>query len=298
MNVRLRTGATVDQAILALDSESGNIHAYTAATSYDTDMVVRSNEARDVYVKWSIEAEGRLIGTFGRDEVMAIFSNPRHRDISLMPAGAQLLRSVYAEVDLKRQLFESMSKELNETRTRLARSPGLPSVVDTNFMVHCVRPDQISWKSMHEVPLRLIIPLRVIEELDAMKTDNKERLRRSSREILGWLETRFMGGTGPVKIRDGEETTLEILLSERPRYRPSDPDEEVLNVCHDLKRFTGNSILITADYGMKLRASAESIEALQILRKYFKKSTDAGTGKGSSGDESGGPSSSATPGAE
>jgi hypothetical protein len=98
MIFRLRTGVSVDQAILALDSESGNIHAYTAATSYDPDMVVRSNEARDVYVKWSIEAEGRLIGTFGRDEVLAIFSNARHRDISLMPPGAQLLRTVNAEV--------------------------------------------------------------------------------------------------------------------------------------------------------------------------------------------------------
>ncbi len=275
MSVQLRTGATVDQAILALDSESGNIHAYTAATSYDTDVVVRSNEARNVYIKWSIEAEGRLTGTLGRDEVMTIFSNPRHRDISLMPAGAQLLRSVNAEVESKRQLFESMSRELKETRTRLGRAPGLPSVADTNFMVHCVRPDQISWKSMHGEALRLVIPLRVIEELDAMKTDNKERLRRSSREILSWLESQFKGGTGPVRIRDGEETTLEILLSERPRYRPSDPDEEVLDVCHDLKRFVGNSILITADYGMKLRASAESIDTLQIPQKYFKKSSEA-----------------------
>lgn len=277
MSVRLRTGATVDQAILALDSESGNIHAYTAATSYDTDMVIRSNEARDVYVNWSIEAEGRLIGTLGRDEVLSIFSNPRHRDISMMPAGAQLLRSVYAEVSSKRELFESMSRELKETRTRLGKSPGLPSVVDTNFMVHCVRPDQIIWRSMQDEVLRLVVPLRVIEELDAMKTDNKERLRRSSREILSWLESLFKGGTGPVRIRDGEETTIEILLSERPRYRPSDPDEEVLDVCHELMRFAGNSILVTADYGMRLRAGAESIDVLQIPQRYFKKKPDIGT---------------------
>jgi len=298
MSVRLRTGVTVDQAILALDPEAGNIHAYTAATSYDTDMVIRSNEARDVYVKWSMEAEGRLTGTLGRDEVLSIFSNPRHRDISMMPAGAQLLRSVFAEVTSKRELFESMSRELKETRTRLGKSLGLPSVVDTNFMVHCVRPDQISWRSMHDDVLRLVIPLRVIEELDAMKTDNKERLRRSSREILSWLESLFQGSTGPVRIRVGEETTIEILLSERPRYRPSDPDEEVLDVCHDLNRFAGSSILVTADYGMRLRARAESVDVLQISQKYFKKNSDIGTGEESSGDESEEPSHSAVPSAE
>ena len=82
-----------------------------------------------------------------------------------------------------------------------------------------------------------------------------------------------------MRIRDGEETTIEILLSERPRYRPSDPDEEVLDVCHDLMRFAGNSILVTADYGMRLRAGAESIDVLQIPQRYFKKKPDIGTGE-------------------
>jgi rRNA-processing protein FCF1 len=265
---------TVDQAILGLDQEAANIHAYTASTSYDTDITVRSNDARDLYVKWSIEAEGRLIGSLHRDEVLSIFSNARHRDISLMPAGEQLHRSVYAEVGSKWELLESMSRELKETRTRLTKSPGLPSIVDTNFMVHCLRPDQIKWKSFDDDVLRLIVPLRVIEELDAMKTDNKDRLRKNSREILSWLESLFKGSTGPVKIRSDEETTIEVLLSERPRYRPSDPDEEVLDVCHEYERFVGKSLLVTADYGMRLRARAESIDVLMMPQKYFKKNSD------------------------
>jgi len=275
MSVRLRTGATVDQAITALDSEAANIHAYAASTSYDTDMSIRSNDARELYVKWSIEAEGRLLGYLQRDEVVSVFSNPRHRDISLMPAGGQLLRSVYAEVGTKRELFESMSRELKETRNRLAKTPGLPSLVDTNFMIHCLRPDQIPWKSVVDDDVRLIIPIRVIEELDAMKTDNKDRLRKRSREILSWLEQLFVGSdAGPVKIRADEETTIEILLSARPRYRPSDADEEVLDICHDLHRFAGKSLLVTADYGMRLRARAEAIEVLLMPRKYLKTASE------------------------
>jgi rRNA-processing protein FCF1 len=287
VSVRLRTGVTVDQAILALDSEAANIHAYTASTSYDTDITVRSNVARDLYVRWSIEAESRLLGSFHRDEVISIFSNPRHRDISLMPAGEQLNRSVYAEVESKRTLFESTSRELKEMRSRLAKSPGLPSVVDTNFMVHCLRPDQIKWKSEVDDIARLVVPLRVIEELDAMKTDNKERLRKNSREILSWLESLFSGSdTGPVKIRADEETTIEILLSERPRYRPTGADEEVLDVCHDFQRFVGNSLLVTADYGMRLRARSESINVLLMPQKYFKKNSDFAVGAESSGEPS------------
>lgn len=271
MSVRLRSGVTVDHAVTALDYESGNIYVFTASTSYDTDVTVRSNDARDKYVKWSIEAEGRLNGSLHRDELLSIFSNPRHRDISLMPAGEQLLRSVSAEVASKLDLFQSMSRELKERRTRLAVSPGVASVVDTNFMIHCLRPDQIKWKSIMKDDVRLVVPIRVVEELDAMKTDNKDRLRKNSREILSWLESLFAGSsTSPVRIRTDEETTLEILLSERPRYRPSDPDEEVLDVCHDFARFVGKSLLVTADYGMRLRARAESIDVLLVPQKYFK----------------------------
>jgi len=139
-------------------------------------------------------------------------------------------------------------------------------------MIHCLRPDQIKWSAVVEDQvMRLVIPLRVIEELDAMKTDNKERLRKNSREILSWLESVFAASpSGPVKIRPDEETTIEILLSERPRYRPSDPDEEVLDVCHEYHRFVGASLLITADYGMRLRARAEAVDVVLMPQKYYK----------------------------
>ena len=271
MSIRLRTGATVDQAISGLDFEAANIHAYATPTSYDTDLAIRSNNARGRYVQWRIEAEGRLLGSLHRDEVLSVFSNPRHRDISQMPAGGHLLRSVYAEVESRRELFESMSRELKETQSRLSKSIGLPSVVDTNFMIHCLRLDQIQWTAVVDDVVRLIIPIRVIEELDAMKTDNKPRLRKNSRAILSWLESLFVGcDTGPVKVRADEETTVEILLSERPRYRPSDADEEVLDVCHEFQRFTGKSLLVTADYGLRLRARAELIEVLLMPQTYFK----------------------------
>ena len=65
---------TVDHAVTALDYESGNIYVFTASTSYDTDVTVRSNDARDKYVKWSIEVqrvkgETRSIGEVAGDFV-------------------------------------------------------------------------------------------------------------------------------------------------------------------------------------------------------------------------------------
>ena len=137
-------------------------------------------------------------------------------------------------------------------------------------------PTEFKWKTLVKNDLRLVIPIRVIEELDAMKTDSKARLRRNSREMLSWLESQFAGNdVGPVTIRTDEETTIEILLSERPRYRPSDADEEVLDVCHDFQRFLGKSLLVTADYGMRLRARAEMLERPAGAQKYFKKTNDA-----------------------
>jgi hypothetical protein len=81
MSVRLQAAAAVDQAIAALENEAANIHAYTAPTSYNADLPNRSIQARDLYAKWSIAAEGRLLSVLHRDEVLSFFSNPRHRDI-------------------------------------------------------------------------------------------------------------------------------------------------------------------------------------------------------------------------
>ena len=114
-----------------------------------------------------------------------------------------------------------------------------------------------------------MLPLRVIEEVDSKKYEPKERLRDVARGILPWIEQLFSdSGCGPVPLRGPDDTTIEILLADRPRYRPSDADEEILDVYEEVRLLAGRAKLVTADTGMRLRARAAEIDVYAMPVDY------------------------------
>jgi hypothetical protein len=60
------------------------------------------------------------------------------------------------------------------------------------------------------------------------------------------------------------------FLANVPVIDPVTQMKRVLDVCHEFQRFVGRSLLVTADYGMRLRARAELIDVLLLPKKYFK----------------------------
>jgi predicted ribonuclease YlaK len=56
------------------------------------------------------------------------------------------------------------------------------AVLDSNVLLHHLPPDQVNWQAATERPLvRLILPLRVVEELDSKKYGPSDRLRERAR---------------------------------------------------------------------------------------------------------------------
>lgn len=142
-----------------------------------------------------------------RVSARSFFENARHRDICTMPPVKHAIRLINAEIDHKAQQFRDLAEELKTARTRMTRAEGCPVVLDTNLLLQATRPDGIPWDSVVGEPqVRLLIPLRVIEELDAKKYDPKEWLRRVAREVLPWLEGLFSNSeVGPVALPDPEQ---------------------------------------------------------------------------------------------
>ena len=71
-----------------------------------------------------------------------------------------------------------------------------------------------------------MLPLRVIEEVDAKKYSDSKRLRERARALLPWISGLFRDEPdGPVRLRD--DATIELVLAERPRYRPADGQRDV-----------------------------------------------------------------------
>jgi predicted ribonuclease YlaK len=137
--------------------------------------------------------------------------------------------------------------------------------------------DNVNWRKERKDEARVMVPLRVIEEIDAKKYGDSKRLRSVARELLPWIDSLFPNGDpGPVKLTEG--ASIELLLSDRPRYRPSDADEEVLDVAHDVLHFAGSVKVMTADTGMRVRASHEGLDVLRVPKEWLRISRDTETG--------------------
>jgi predicted ribonuclease YlaK len=114
----------------------------------------------------------------------------------------------------------------------------------------------------------LIIPLRVVEEFDVLKYDRRRQDRAErARRILRQIEACVGHAGAPSELRDG--ITIEVLIEPAPGYRPTDADEEILEVCRELQQYEGRRvILVTADTALGLRGEAQNVGVVRMPSQY------------------------------
>lgn len=265
---RLLPIATVDRAVRALSEAAESVAAgYSKRDEHPVDL-------RDRYVKWSVAIEPALLAVFRREDVFAVFESPRHRDICSMAPGNQLVSLINAELDDKRAVFNAANDALVAARDRMLGAVGVPVVMDSNLLLQSLLPDQIGWNTLLGTALRLVLPMRVVEELDSKKYSDSKRLRDTARAVLPWLERTLGTGIGPAPVdanaqtRDAVGTTIEVHPCGRPRLRPQDADEEVLDVAQEVLHLAGKVVVLTGDTSMRIRARGEGFETLAIPDKW------------------------------
>ena len=118
----------------------------------------------------------------------------------------------------------------------------------------------MAWREVvGQESVRLVIPLRVIEELDEKKYSASDKLRARARERLPKLYALVGAGGAPEPLNDGNGT-IEVFIEPGPRTRPADADTEILETAHDLRRLSGQAVtIVTGDTAMRLRAEAEGL---------------------------------------
>jgi rRNA-processing protein FCF1 len=266
--VRLGPGVEPERAIAEIKQLIGNRASAVGATSRNPV------DQRDDYVRWTTDAEVHLASVLDRRDARAFFNSPRHRDICSMPPGNQLTTLIYAEVDTLARDMQDAQDYLEGHLRRMRAAPGFPVVVDSNVLLQCQRLDNVNWRTELFGEARVMVPLRVIEEIDGKKYGDSKRLRSIARELLPWVDSLFPSGDpGPVLLRD--DATIELILAERARYRPDDADEEILEVAHDVLRFAGAVKLLTADTGMRIRARSEGLDVLFVPTEWRRSTGDA-----------------------
>jgi hypothetical protein len=233
---------------------------------------------RDSYLQWVEVAEIKLAELTHDATMVEMLHTARFWEIRrLIPTDARPIPLIEGERRVQADNLRGMRDKLEMHVSRARGAPGHIAVLDTNSLLHYLLPDQISWPEVvGQEKVRLVIPLRVVEELDAMKYLEKGKKRDRARSLLPKLDAlvSLMGSPTPL-IFPG--TTIEVpveFISGAPRVKPVDADEEILFTCRELWQLSGQAggvTLITADIAMRIRAEAlGGIRPLKLPDRYLR----------------------------
>jgi hypothetical protein len=226
---------------------------------------------RDSYLDWVEQVEVQLKGITDDPGVLSMLQTPRYWHIrELDERSARPFPLVGAELQLQLETLRRLVDELEARAHALSAAPGYVAVLDTNVLLHYLPVTDIPWQEIvNERVVRLVVPLRVIEELDAKKYSQRADLADRARRLLPQLES-IVGAKGePREVRPG--ITLEIPADTGMRDRPTDADGEILAVCTELQQLTGRpASLVTGDTGMQLRAQARDISVVKMPEKFLR----------------------------
>lgn len=161
-----------------------------------------------------------------------------------------------------------MVKDLEQRAARLSLAPGHIAVLDTHVLLHYQPPEQIPWPKVVGHPhVRLVVPLRVVEELDEKKYARRDDIADRARRLLPRLEAVLGPAGAPGELR--ESVTIEVPVDSGPRRRPANADEEILDTCRELRQLTGREVsLVTGDTSMRLRGEARGLRVVKMPAEY------------------------------
>lgn len=223
------------------------------------------------FLTWAESGETRLHYLTQDLKALTMFDSARARMIREL--GSEPVRPwplVDAEVKLQVSVLERMLADLQERIARVDLADAHAVVVDTNVLLHYQPLDQLPWHELaKDEQVRVILPLRVIEELDQKKYSQRKKLATRARRVLPQLRS-WLGPIGaPSQMATG--TTLEVMVDPGPRQRPADADEEILANCRELIQFgTVRLSLLSADTAMAIRAEAEQIPVIALSEHYLR----------------------------
>jgi hypothetical protein len=211
---------------------------------------------------WFEDDDGAVTGLYGEHYKLI-------RDMTAAtPRPAPLIND---EVARQVRVLEQLRAKVQALEALRVRG-GQIAVLDTNALMHYQRPDEIPWAEVLGAPaVRIILPIRVIDELDNKKYTGSDRMSRRADLAIRALR-QHSGDLHPgsaATLPDG--TTLEVFLDDPDHMRIANPDEELLFRCLLLQRAIGRTVtIVTGDLGMQLRADALGLGQAEIPDKYSK----------------------------
>ena len=267
---RLRDGTQLADAQLRLGETATHGRNLVGSSAGQTVSIHQNS-----FLAWVGTAETQLRNVFVDPSTWEHLYGDRHWQIyGLTQESPRAIELINNEATFQAAWLEELADRLKQLSDRLGAAPGHLTVLDTNVLLHFQPPDQVDWPAVVGTPeVRLVLPLRVVEELDEKKYTARDNLADRARRLLSQLRTQLAPSTGgPTPLR--ENVTIEVPLDDSPRRRTLDADQEILATCRELQS-GGQGVtlvtLVTDDTGMTLRAAAQGTRVVAMPETYLRR---------------------------
>lgn len=211
------------------------------------------------YARWASNMRAQLKGVLKRSAIESLFEGPLNLVASL-GGPSDLVQANAAASDVCERIGEIADKLTAVIdQTRLSNS--LPLVIDTNLILEYEPIASIDWLEFAGGPARLIIPLRVFEELEEARYSNSKKKSQIARDELPRLVAMVESNPGkPSKIGDQNDATIELFDMRHEGLRPQWADDEILDFFQALSQFLDQARLITSDGPLLTRAKYRGLK--------------------------------------
>jgi hypothetical protein len=228
-------------------------------------------ELREAYVRWATNTERQLSAYFPRERIEDLFDSPRHRDICSMPPGGQLRVLINAELDRRSAQFGEIAGELEHVRG-LFSNRGVYVAPDTSFYVeHPDKLEEVDFRpllTIREDPVRIVVPIVVVDELDGLKRSGNQKTRWRAQYTLAVIDRMLAHPPGPgiLRLEDFSAldqgiggiprgvVTLQIAFDPPGHKRLPINDDEIVDRCLACQTFAKSLTVLTYDTGQATRA--------------------------------------------
>jgi len=192
-----------------------------------------------------------------------------------------LLGLIRFEVDARLDRFTAARDQLEAEVARWASFAGRLVVPDSSVFIE--HPTKLEYLELADdlqtgaTPLRLVVPIVVIDELDGLKRDRRNHVRWRAGYTLAVLDRLLIDGIGPTRLPDAErgateagalpraEVTVEVLLDPPDHRRLPINDDEIVDRAVAVQRLAGRAVtVVTYDTGQSMRARAAGLTAVKL----------------------------------
>ncbi|WP_019064600.1 PIN domain-containing protein [Streptomyces prunicolor] len=238
------------------------------------------------YLEWALRSAQQLRNQVSAEDLTALVLTKRH-DTLLDGvghlAGTEQQRVVNLLVDQElAERAEMLEATIDLLRSLMIRweGPEWFVVADSSFYIQ--NADKLKDADLHQVlglpsgeHIRLLFPITVVDELDALKEAGKHRPRWRAGHTLGLLDGTLNGSLSGVLRRAGlsqgevrGQVSLEIVLDPPGHVRLPLPDDEIVDRAVAIQSLAGRPVrLLTCDTSQHTRGKAVGLHVTKVPAK-------------------------------